>query len=58
MDSAFHLGPFFGGFVAMAVEGGRLYIAGSFSAVNGVRRAGVAALDAVTGALLPWDAQL
>lgn len=47
-----------GNVVAMAVDAGRLFIGGTFSSVNGAQRWGVAALDASSGALLPWNAQL
>jgi hypothetical protein len=48
----------FNGVQALAADGGRLFIGGGFRTVNGVTRAGLAALDATTGALLPWDPQL
>lgn len=35
-------------------EGGRVYASGSFGEVNGVARRGAVALDATTGAVLPW----
>lgn len=38
----------------MAVRGGVLYIGGSFTALNGVARKAVLALDAATFALRPW----
>jgi len=34
---------------------GRLFVAGDFTRINGERRMGVAAFDAATGALLPWQ---
>lgn len=43
---------------ALASDGGRLFLGGGFRTVNGVARPGLAALDGVTGALLPWDPQL
>ncbi|MCC6989277.1 MAG: hypothetical protein IT181_09785 [Acidobacteria bacterium] len=43
---------------AIAAAGGRLFIGGTFSAVNGSPREGLAALDGATGGLLPWHAQL
>lgn len=42
----------------VAIDGATLYIAGRFSAVNGQPRRSLAALDAVTGAVLPWAPQL
>ncbi|MEZ5419889.1 MAG: hypothetical protein R2708_21445 [Vicinamibacterales bacterium] len=42
----------------LEAHGGRLFVGGFLTAVNGVPRAGIAALDAATGALLPWDARL
>lgn len=48
----------FGAAYALAVDAGRLFMAGTFSAVNGEIRLGVAALDATTGAVLPWNAQI
>lgn len=41
---------------AILADGGRVLIAGRFVTVNGVVRPGLAALDATTGALLPWNA--
>lgn len=38
------------------LAGNTLYISGQFSAVNGLPRVNVAALDATTGAVLPFDA--
>ncbi len=38
-----------------ALTSGRLYLSGNFTAVNGTSRAGVAAVDAATGAVLPFD---
>lgn len=40
---------------AMAVAGGRVWVAGAFTAVGATARAGLAALDAATGALDPVD---
>lgn len=40
--------------MSIAIDGTTLYIAGALNAVNGQARSGVAALDAVTGAVLPW----
>lgn len=39
------------------LAGQTLYLAGNFTAVNGIARTGFAALDADTGAVLPWDPQ-
>ncbi len=39
----------------LARDGGRLFVAGAFEAAGGQARAGLAALDAGTGALLPWS---
>lgn len=41
-----------------ATTGGRVFVAGTFSTVNGVTRRGVAALDVTTGALLSWDPRI
>jgi len=38
--------------------GGTLFVGGSFSSIGGQPRNGLAAVDAKTGALLPWDAAL
>ncbi len=46
------LGP--AGVTGLAVSGGTLYLAGSFSAVGGQPRTGLAAVNATTGAVLPW----
>lgn len=40
---------------AVAVIGDTLYVGGSFEAVNGVARHEAAAVDATTGAVLPWN---
>ena len=40
---------------AMTLSGTTLYIGGPFSDIGGTPRKGVAALDATTGALLPWN---
>ncbi len=42
----------------LVAAGGRVYVFGNFDTVGGVARRGIAALDAGTGAVLPWDAQL
>ena len=38
----------------LVAGGGRVYVSGSLGVVNGVRRPGAVALDATTGAVLPW----
>lgn len=43
---------------ALATDGIRVFIGGSFTSVNGTARAGLAAVDAATGAVLPWNALL
>jgi len=40
----------------LSFSGSRLYVGGSFATVGGRHRYGIAALDARTGALLPWKA--
>lgn len=48
-----------GGFmriVSVVADGGRVFIGGQFGTVNGSTRTNLAALDASTGALLPWNA--
>lgn len=44
------------GLTALVAAGGRVYVMGSFVAVNGQPRRSIAALDSVTGQVLPWDA--
>lgn len=44
--------------IAMAVEGSRVFVAGTFTTVNGLTRRGLAALDLTTGAVLPWDPRI
>jgi outer membrane protein assembly factor BamB len=44
-----------GGVGALALQSGHLLIAGSFLGTGGPERAGLAAFDATTGALLPWN---
>lgn len=41
--------------MALAMRNDTLYAGGTFSVVNGVARTGIAALNAATGALLPWN---
>ncbi len=38
-----------------ALSGSTLFLCGSFNTINGQPRKGLAALDAATGALLPWN---
>ncbi len=42
----------------VAAAGGRLYAFGNFTAVNGIARRSIVALDPASGAVLSWDAQL
>ena len=42
----------------LAFVSGRVYVWGFVTAVNGVTRTGIAALDGATGAVLPWNAQV
>lgn len=42
----------------VVAAGGRLYLFGSFSSVNGQPRRGIVALDPASGNVLPWDAQV
>ena len=48
--------PTFIGFTvsAIALDGGTLFVTGSFTSVNGEPRSRLAALDASSGAVLPW----
>jgi len=39
---------------SLVAAGGRVYVAGSLSTVNGVNHVGPVALDGATGAVLPW----
>ena len=47
-----------GSIEGLARDGTRLFVAGFFTQVNGIARAGIAALDVASGALLPWNANL
>ena len=40
---------------AMAIENGILYMAGSFSSINGIQRNGLASLNSSTGVLNSWN---
>jgi hypothetical protein len=42
----------------LALEGGRLFVGGSITTVDGLPRAGIVALDSTSGAVLPWTADL
>jgi outer membrane protein assembly factor BamB len=44
-----------GGVGVLALQSGHLLVAGSFLGTGGPARAGLAAFDATTGALLPWN---
>ncbi len=44
-----------GGGISVSVDGNTIYAGGQFTAVNGQSRAGLAAFDLTTGALLPWQ---
>jgi hypothetical protein len=46
-----------GGVDALAASGSSLFIGGEFSRVGNVRRSYLAAVDAVTGQVLPWNPQ-
>lgn len=44
------------GFVeSLATDGTRIFLGGSFASLNGQTRTGLAAVDAATGAVLPWN---
>ncbi|MBX7107670.1 MAG: T9SS type A sorting domain-containing protein [Chitinophagales bacterium] len=53
LDTAFHVSVT-GEVYGISKLDDKLYIAGSFSAVNGDPRTNLAAIDAATGATLPW----
>jgi hypothetical protein len=42
---------------ALAAGANAVYVGGTFTSIGGRRRVGLAALDATTGRLLPWQAQ-
>lgn len=44
--------------VGLALDAGRLFVAGGFTTVNGTSRPGLVALDPSSGAVLPWDPRL
>lgn len=44
-----------GNLSALATDGARVFLGGQFFSVNGLPRTGVAAVDAATGTLLPWN---
>lgn len=46
------------GIRGIVAAGGRLYVFGDFKTLNGVPRSGIVALDAASGAVLPWNPQL
>lgn len=52
---AAHANPNFVRVYALELAGDNLYVGGSFHSIAGVARSGLAALDAQTGAVLPWD---
>ncbi len=56
LDPAFAPALFEGGsrIYSLVVAGGRVYVAGALGPVNGITHIGPAALDATTGAVLPW----
>jgi len=45
----------FGGFRVLAARGNTIYVGGNFSGPSWFPRTDLAALDGLTGALLPWD---
>lgn len=47
-----------GNAIGLTASGGRVYVWGFVTAVNGQARAGIAAIDGATGDVLPWDAHL
>lgn len=47
--------PYYQGVTALAVSGSTLYVGGGFTSIGGQPRKFLAALDAATGQVLPWD---
>jgi hypothetical protein len=54
IDPGFHV-EVSGSVGALAVDGSRVFLGGSLYAINGIPRSGLAAVDAATGVLLPWN---
>lgn len=54
-DQAFRAISFSAYYFGVHFNGGRLYVHGGFSSVDGTSRNGLVTLDPATGALLPWD---
>lgn len=50
--------PYAAYLMGMLAQGGRVYIHGSIDSLNGLARRAIGAVDATTGALLPWNAQV
>ena len=46
------------GVLALAVSGSTLYLGGTFELIGGARREGAAAIDFISGTLLPWAPML
>jgi hypothetical protein len=47
--------PYYASVAALVLSGSTLYVGGNFTQIAGQTRNGLAAIDAVTGALLPWN---
>lgn len=56
-DPAFTSIPFGAAPYGVVFAGGRLYVHGGFTSVDGRVRLGIVTLDPASGALLPWDPQ-